>query len=228
MAAVKYGLGITEIRGAVGGAVFQRCGKVLSIRENRHHNPAKSTFGNSSRTQFSYIANAWRILTAAQKSAWNAVASGYPATDPFGNTITLTGYQVFVRLNRWVILSNSPIVSTAQAYNPPASNSMTTYGFNHVGSQFFLTFQGSLTAGHIWLFFVSNPYPYPSNYVKYKTYYICGEPSSVTDNQNIWSDVIAPMRQPLTANTGFRWQILHIVPSTGQYVREGSGFAKYV
>src|SRR6187455_3387360 len=39
---------------------------------------------------------AWRNLTDAQRDSWNSYALDHPRVDSLGQTITLTGHQIFV------------------------------------------------------------------------------------------------------------------------------------
>lgn len=45
------------------------------------------------------VSAAWRVLTEAQRTAWNAAAANFPSTNSLGQPIAKTGHQVFVQLN---------------------------------------------------------------------------------------------------------------------------------
>ncbi len=48
----------------------------------------KANFGSAS--------SAWAALASAAQASWNAYAAGHPVTDALGQSITLTGHQMFV------------------------------------------------------------------------------------------------------------------------------------
>jgi hypothetical protein len=50
----------------------------------------RSAFGNAS--------TAWAGLSAAAQASWNAYAASHPITDSLGQSITLTGHQMFVAI----------------------------------------------------------------------------------------------------------------------------------
>lgn len=69
------------------------------------------------RAAFGAASSAWNAITDAQRAAWSAFADGYPVTDRLGQSIRLTGHQMFVSVN--TALQN---VGQAVNANPPVSN----------------------------------------------------------------------------------------------------------
>jgi hypothetical protein len=75
------------------------------------------------RTAFGASAKAYAALTGSQQAAWAAYAAMYPITDALGQSITLTGQQMYVSIN--VQLLNSGAVQSA---TPPLSNAVASAG----------------------------------------------------------------------------------------------------
>ena len=50
------------------------------------------------RTAFGAAAKGYAALTAAEQAAWSSYASAYPITDALGQSITLTGQQMYVAI----------------------------------------------------------------------------------------------------------------------------------
>jgi hypothetical protein len=75
----------------------------------------RSTFGNMSK--------AWSAISPAQQAAWSAYAESYPRTDSLGQSIKLTGQQMFVACN--TSLMNAGL---SQLNDPPVSNAVTPVG----------------------------------------------------------------------------------------------------
>lgn len=100
MALVKFGAGITDMRGSIAGTVFSR---------NRYGNYARGRTvpvnPNSDRQQavkniMADLVNAWsQILTPADRALWGTYAAATNFVNKLGETITLTGYNHFVRSN---------------------------------------------------------------------------------------------------------------------------------
>lgn len=105
---------IGTLRGSIGGTKFSlnSAGAYASNKQSGV-NP-KSQSQGFQRGGFGTTSRAWRGITEAQRTAWDAAASGYPHYDKFGNLTVLTGQQAFIMINR-----NQSIVSAAQLDNPP-------------------------------------------------------------------------------------------------------------
>jgi hypothetical protein len=70
------------------------------------------------RSAFGAASAAWAALTAANQAAWIAYANSHPITDALGQSITLTGHQMFVSVatqlqNVGAALPTIPPVSSA-------------------------------------------------------------------------------------------------------------------
>lgn len=106
MASVRYGAFITEMRGSVGGSTFKgsKYGPVCQTKEEAIASSAKLTKADAGRLFqptkiIAEVSGLWRLLTDAQRAAWNAAAPNWPALNRFGDTYTPSGFQVFMKLN---------------------------------------------------------------------------------------------------------------------------------
>ncbi len=100
MALVLFGGGITDMRGSIAGTVFSK---------NRYGSYARGRTvpvnPNSQRQQkvrniMGQIVSAWsQICTLAQREAWEVYAKAVNFTNALGQTITLTGYNHYIRSN---------------------------------------------------------------------------------------------------------------------------------
>lgn len=85
----------------------------------------------SIRAQFGANSSAWASLSASNQAAWVAYADSFPVTDSLGQSIKLTGHQMFVAIN--TNLTNAGI---ATVIVPPSSNAVfgpapVTFTFSH-------------------------------------------------------------------------------------------------
>ena len=76
--------------------------------------------GRLVRGNFSTSAKGYAALTASQQAAWSAYALNYPVIDALGQSIKLTGQQMFVSINAQLLNCGS-----AMATVPPLTNAVT-------------------------------------------------------------------------------------------------------
>lgn len=110
---------IAEARGAVAGTVFSRntFGAYLRTRVTPV-NPA-TVDQALVRSQLTSIAQAWRGLTQAQRDQWNQAAVTFQNTDIFGDSVALTGFVLYMKLNRNLLAIGQAVIST-----PPLQTSV--------------------------------------------------------------------------------------------------------
>jgi hypothetical protein len=118
MAIVKYSSSINELRGKVGGGVFQRCGQSLSLRSNLYHKVPVSENFVESQNIMARLAAHWRTLTWSQRDTFRQYASTYPTVDRFGDPVVLNPYQLFIYLCRPLVFMASPLPTAASYYVP--------------------------------------------------------------------------------------------------------------
>lgn len=70
------------------------------------------------RSAFSSASSGFSALTAAQQDAWTSYADGHPITDTLGQSIKLTGHQMYVSVNTALLNIGEVMTST-----PPADSS---------------------------------------------------------------------------------------------------------
>jgi len=100
MALIKFGGGITEMRGSIAGNVFSK---------NRYGNYVRSRTvpvnPNTARQQLvraalsTYTTRWAQTLTAGQRTAWNLYGSSVVMTNKLGESINLSGYNHYIRTN---------------------------------------------------------------------------------------------------------------------------------
>ena len=99
-ALIKFGQIIAEARGALAGTVFSRNTAGSYMRQKvspvQPRTPAQSLV----RTLLTGVAQAWRGLTEAQRTAWNTVAATFSNINVFGDNVPLTGFGLHSKLNR--------------------------------------------------------------------------------------------------------------------------------
>lgn len=85
------------------------------------------------RSAFGASSTAWAALSAANQASWIAYAAGHPITDALGQSITLTGHQMFVS-----VATQLQNCGQALPTIPPVSSAVvapicTTFTVTHLG-----------------------------------------------------------------------------------------------
>jgi len=114
MALIRFSAGIGDIRGSIGGTTFSK---------NRYGNYARGRITpvnpNSSaqqavRNDMGSVVSLWfSALSATQRAAWGVYAAGINFTNKLGESITLTGFNHFVRTNIARKSNGMTVVTTA-------------------------------------------------------------------------------------------------------------------
>lgn len=100
MGLVKYGGGITQVSGAIGGDVHARNRFGNYIRPRTKPVNPRSERQEAVRADLSFLAEYWhQELSAAQRAAWEVYAAAVAMTNRLGETIYLTGFNHFMRSN---------------------------------------------------------------------------------------------------------------------------------
>lgn len=98
-AVVKYGGIVTELKGKLGGQVFQKGNASLILRNNAYNKGRVSVFSTISKSDFTSITRLWGSLSAIDQGLWSTAALNWPYYDKFGVQYYGTGYQFFCTLN---------------------------------------------------------------------------------------------------------------------------------
>lgn len=77
----------------------------------------------TARTNFGAASSNWAALTLAQQMAWASYADGHPVTDALGQSIKLTGHQMYTAVNAQLLNCGSAIVAV-----PPTSDAVFSAG----------------------------------------------------------------------------------------------------
>lgn len=98
MALIKYGGGIVQMSGSIAGSTHarNRFGNYMRAR-TKPVNP-RSARQTTVRNLLNFLVEEWKdSLSAAQRTAWGSYASAVSWTNRLGETVSLTGFNHFVR-----------------------------------------------------------------------------------------------------------------------------------
>jgi len=128
MALVKYGGGIVQMSGSIGGNTFarNRFGNYARAR-TKPVNP-NSALQQEVRTVVAFLADRWaQTLTAVQRTAWGLYGSELSMKNKLGEDIHLTGFNHYIRSNSYLkrrgetLVDAGPTDFTLPAQDPTLS-----------------------------------------------------------------------------------------------------------
>jgi hypothetical protein len=102
---------ISEIRNKIAATVYTKNKAGASIRNRVTPINRKSSAQTLRRQQLASYSSQWRGLTQAQRDGWNSGAANFPQTDNLGQTIFLTGEQLYVRCNANLVLTGNAAIT---------------------------------------------------------------------------------------------------------------------
>lgn len=109
MAKAKYGGGIQDLRGSIAGQVHSRNTFGNYVRQKVSPVQPRTPRQLEVRALFSELARRFsNVLSDEQQEAWRQAAASTPVRDVFGDSITLTGINLYTRLNSLRALMGLP------------------------------------------------------------------------------------------------------------------------
>ena len=112
MAKFTPGAIVSEVRNKIAASVYTKNRAGAAIRNRTTPINRRSVGQTQKRQQLSSLSSGWRALSAANILAWNAAAPSFPQQDQLGQTIFLTGHQLYVRLNANLLLIGGAAITT--------------------------------------------------------------------------------------------------------------------
>jgi hypothetical protein len=109
---------VADVRKKIGGNVFTKVRAGAMVRRKVSPIQPRTNTQRNVRAGFTALAKAWSgpLMDDTKRAAWNALAANYPQKDKFGASHTLTGLQMFLKLNRVLQTLLVPLI-----YTPPAT-----------------------------------------------------------------------------------------------------------
>ena len=111
MALVKFGLGVTQMSGSVGGSTFARNRSGNYVRSRTKPVNPNTARQVAVRAALAFLTDRWaQTLTANQRIAWNLYASNVVMQNKLGESINLSGFNHYIRSNAWLAHLGAPTV----------------------------------------------------------------------------------------------------------------------
>jgi len=110
MALVKFGGGVTEMRGKLAGNVFSRNAAGAIVRKLTKPINPRTARQMAQRNIMATLVIAWNGLTQAQRDQWNVYGAATPTLNGIGETIFVAGFNWYVGNNSVIAAAGSPRV----------------------------------------------------------------------------------------------------------------------
>lgn len=111
---IKFGSLVVAGRGKIGGHVASQNRSGAYLRTKVTPSNPSTGFQVAARALLAGLSSAWRSLTAAQRTAWNAAVGSYQRTNVFGDLVNPSGKNLYTRLN-----ANLASIGVAAIATPP-------------------------------------------------------------------------------------------------------------
>jgi hypothetical protein len=119
---LKFGMIVTEGRNKIGGHVLSRNRSGAYARTKVTPTNPQSSFQVNVRASIASLASGWRSLATGLREAWNAAVKDYVGTDIFGDKVTPSGFNLYMKLNQ-----NLYNIAVAAITAPPVPVAVTSF-----------------------------------------------------------------------------------------------------
>ena len=146
MALVKFGGGVTQMSGSIGGTTFarNRGGNYARARTK----PINPNTGAQQlvRSALAQLTTRWsQTLTGVQRTAWNLYAANVVMTNRLGESINLSGYNHYIRSNAFLQAYSKTIVDAGPTiFEIPASDPLFTVTASEGAQQITVNFDDTM------------------------------------------------------------------------------------
>jgi hypothetical protein len=222
MGIVLYGGGVDQIKGKVGGSVFQKMGQSLGVRGYRSNCTSNSSLARNRRFSMNVLAQAWTNLSSVQRNSWISAAPTYPAFNRYGAAIVLSPYQLFVKINKRQLVFGGSLILSAINYNIEHylsfNMSPINYGTNHLD----ITLLEALSGSHTLLLYLTKIASIGINTQNLKYNFWISLANDAATTINLWS--FLPDNYKINPGTSKSFNVLSlgVNSSTGIYNQLGT------
>jgi hypothetical protein len=145
MAKIRFGPTIEDIRGSAGPINYSRNTAAHYIAQRATKTAPATTAATTARATFAAASQAWRALTPAQRTDWNALAAAPPENDydPWAVQKFCTGFTWFVRVyTRQVATTETPPTDppTDAQPDPPTITAATIAAYGSTNQSSYLAY----------------------------------------------------------------------------------------
>lgn len=191
MALVKFGAGVSEMRGKEGGVIYSRNAYGSYVKAKVSPVNPQTSHQTTQRGLMGALAQAWSGLSAAEKAGWNNLGEQVTRVNVFGDTTYYTGFSLFMRLNRNLSVAGVSAIDVAPVIDIPDAPSLDALAAAAGAGTMSLTFSPTVPTGTAMAVYMTNNILTGRAYVK--NYYrlleaVAAAQTSPRPMETIWED----------------------------------------
>jgi len=115
MASIRFGNGVADARGSINGTTFSRNANGGYARNRTTPTNPRTGRQVAQRLLLSGLSSQWRSLDNGERQTWIDGAPNFPYTNRLGERSTLTGPQLYTKLNLALLSAGQPTISRCPA-----------------------------------------------------------------------------------------------------------------
>jgi len=142
----KWGALIVDGRGKLGGHVASKNKAGSYLRQKVTPTNPQTSYQTGVRNDHTSNSKAWRGLTAVQRTAWNNSVSDFVGTDIFGDSKSLSGFQLYCKLNGNLKNIGAAVISTPPSPAAVPCFTSLTAAADNSDAKVTLTYAGAIAA----------------------------------------------------------------------------------
>ena len=167
------------------------------------------------RSNFGATAQAWRSLTEAQRFSWIQAAANFATTNIFGTSFTYTGFNLYVKVNRWLFTIGQAAVSTPPVPTAVTNSQLSALVSNITGGTVEATYSPTVAAAHTVIVYGTAPMSAGKKFVKSEYRKFAVLPAATASPQNHFTDYTA-LFGAITGKAGMKIFVKYLsVTNTG-------------
>ena len=166
MALVKFGAGVSEMRGKEGGVIYSRNAYGSYMKAKVSPVNPQSSAQMAQRSLMGTAAQDWSGLSAADKASWNNLGEQVTRVNVFGDTTYYTGFSLYMKLNRNIVLAGGTAIDEAPTIDVPDTPVITNLVCARGTPVITLAFTPTVPAGTAMFFYATNNILTGRSYVK--------------------------------------------------------------
>lgn len=115
---IKYSALVSDMRGKLNGSVASRNRGGSYLRNKTTPVNPQTTFQQQLRSVFGALSSMWRSIGRANQESFIRIAEQHPYNDIFGDRRTLSGHQMFIKLNQNLHMAGTTAIEEAVSPQP--------------------------------------------------------------------------------------------------------------
>lgn len=225
MALVKFGGIVAEARGKEAGVIYSRNAYGSYVKQKVSPVNPQTSLQLAQRTQMGNTSQLWAGLSAGEKASWDNLGSQVTRVNRFGDTTYYTGFGIFMKLNRNILICGGTQLDSAPALEVAASLTFTSVTIASGTPSISLAFTPTVPSTTSMVVYATNNILTGRRFVKnyYRKIAVIG--AAATSPQTLYTQWLAVFGNLLVTGATIYFKIKFIRTNTGfeNVPSQGSG-----